>query len=378
MGGRWTASSPTGLRVAQEVLRHGPLSRAELARRFGLTPGTITKLTKPLLADGLLVDGVPGTSGGGAQVGRPSAPLDVAPSDETFAGLKVTGDHVYGVVTDIRANVVRAADAPLPGRRPDQVADAVTALVTTLAEGTDPTGIGVALGGSVSNGVVQRAGFLDWHDVDLGALLHARLGRPVVVENDVLAVTEATHWFGESRGLDRFALVTVGAGVGLGLVVHGELVADDDVGLGLVGHLPLDPLGPVCYAGHRGCANAIITIKAITSAVSLAVGRPVDYDEVLDLALAGDPAARRVVDDAGRALGRFVALVANIALPRLVVVGGEGARLATVAQAQVRETLDAHRKPGARPVEVVVQSGSLGEWARGAAVVAIQDHVGAR
>ncbi|WP_454299234.1 ROK family protein [Salana multivorans] len=157
-----------------------------------------------------------------------------------------------------------------------------------------------------------------------------------------------------------------------------SFVADDDVGLGLVGHLPLDPFGPVCYAGHRGCANAMLTAGSIASAVSLAKGRPVDYDEALDLALAGDAAARRVAADAGHALGRFVALVANIALPRLVVVGGEGARLATVAEAQVREALDAHRKPGARPIEVVVQSGSLGEWARGAAVVAIQDHVGAR
>lgn len=376
MGTRWQASSATGLRVAQEVLRHGPLSRAELARRFGLTPGTLTKLTKSLIADGLLLEGEPGRDG--AQVGRPSAPLDLARTEETFVGVKITGNHLYGVLTGIRAEVIREADRPLTGTSPEEVVDQIAELVEELAGSEPPTGVGVTLGGVVQGGTVLLAGFLRWRGVELAELIRTRHGIDVVIENDLLGVTEAAHWFGPERGLDQFAMLTIGAGLGLGVVVNGQLVTDQGAGLGLIGHIPLEPFGPVCPDGHRGCATAILTTSAVTGAVSVAKGRPVGYDEALDLAQEGDPAAARVVGDAGQALGRLIALVANIALPRLVVVGGEGARLATVAGPAMTEAIARGRDAEAPVVPVVVQDGGLAEWARGAAVVAIQAHVGAR
>ena len=109
--------------------------------------------------------------------------------------------------------------------------------------------------------------------------------------------------------------------------------------------------------------------------MSQAIGRPVSYPEALDLAASGEPAARRVVDDAGRGLGRLLAAIANLTMPETVVLGGEGVRLAEVAAAAIDTGLRADRDPRTRPIPLTIRSGENIEWCRGAAVVAIQTFV---
>jgi predicted NBD/HSP70 family sugar kinase len=159
------------------------------------------------------------------------------------------------------------------------------------------------------------------------------------------------------------------------LVIGGGVVVNEDSGIGLVGHWPLDPFGPVCPSGHRGCARSVLTLSAIVHGVSTALGRPVGYDEALDLAAAGEPAARRVVDDAGRGLGKLIAAVANLAMPQLVVLGGEGVRLVDVAADAVHEGMRLDRDPRTTPLPLFTTSGDNTEWCRGAAVIAIQTYV---
>lgn len=371
---KWAPGNGATRAVALEVLIHGPLSRSEVARRLDLSPGSLTRLSTPLIESGLLVEVGEQVDG---RVGRPSQLLDIVPGSRHFIGLKLMADAVTGVATDLRANVLRSASRPLPSREPEAVADRIAELVAELARDIPAvTALGLGVGGLLGeHGVVLSAPFLGWRDVPLGALVEARTGLPTVVENDLVALTEYEHWFGAGRGLDRFAVVTLGAGIGYGLVIHDEIVRNDEFGIGLVGHWPLDPFGPVCSEGHRGCAKAVLTDSAIAQAVSHALGRPLDYQAALDLADAGEPAARRVVDDAGRGLGRLLAAIANLTMPECVVLGGEGVRLADVAARAVETGLRADRDPRTRPVPLVIRSGDNIEWCRGAAVTAIQTYV---
>ncbi|WP_232422881.1 ROK family transcriptional regulator [Cellulosimicrobium cellulans] len=374
--GPWIPLSGPAHRIALDVLLDGPLSRAELSRRLDLSAGSLTRLTKPLLDAGLLVeveDPAPGS-----RVGRPSQPLDVVPGAHHFVGVKLTGDTAHGVLTTLRADTVATDDLPLTDHSPGAVAETVARLVADLAARAphDVTAVGVSLGGHVVGATdVVRAPFLDWADVPLGTMLRERTSLPTVIANDVTALTEATHWFGAGRGAATFALITLGAGVGFGLVAHGRLVTNDEASLGLVGHHPLDPAGPPCFLGHRGCATAMLAIGSITAQISIALGRPVGYDEALDLALAGDRAARRVVDDAGGALGRLVAAAANFTMPDRIVLGGEGVRLADVAHDALLAGLHSDRDPLARDPQLATLSPSFTEWASGAAVIAIQTFV---
>ena len=129
-----------------------------------------------------------------------------------------------------------------------------------------------------------------WHAVDLEEEKAVERctsvladGLPVVVENDVVALTEAERWFGLGRGIDDFAVVTTGAGVGYGLVIHGRQVITRDTGLGLGGHFPLDPTGPICADGHRGCSTAMLSTTSMCASAAVGLGRLVSYEELLAL-----------------------------------------------------------------------------------------------
>jgi predicted NBD/HSP70 family sugar kinase len=374
----WVPEPGAAQAVALEVLLHGPISRSEIARRLDLSAGSLTRLSTPLINSGLLVE-VDESSAG--RPDRRSRPLDIVPDSQHFVGLKVTGDAVLGAVTDLRAQVVATTAARLDSRAPEAVARVIADVSRELA-GRVPsvTAIGVGIGGRVDrDSVVRSAPFLEWEDVALAAMIEAELNVPTVVDNDVVAFTEAEHWFGAGRGLQRFAVITIGAGIGYGLVAHDRIVISDDSGLGLVGHWPVDPFGPLCPAGHRGCARSMLTNTAIAQAASLAIGHTIDYDETLDLAEHGEPAARRVVDDAGRGLGRLFAAVGNLTVPERIVVGGEGVRLVDVAADAVREGIRIDRDPRSADLDLVTTPGDDTEWCRGAAVLAIQRFVvGAR
>ncbi len=376
--GAWRPLSGPSRQVALEILLHGPLSRAELSRRVGLSPGSLTRLTKPMVESGLLVEVEGGPTD--ARVGRPSQPLDLDPESHHFVGIKLTGDSAIGVLTTLRADVIASAERPLVDPTPSAVAELILELTDDLAlqvpGGAPISGLGVSVGGRVANNSEVRWGpYLNWVDVPLGEILAAHTSVPIVVANDLTSLTEATHWFGAGRNTDRFVLLTIGAGVGYGLVIHNRTVDSPDLSIGLIGHHPLLPDGPRCERGHHGCAISLLTVGAISDQVSTAVGRPVEYEEALDLAAKGDPAASAVVNRAGRALGKLIAAAANFTMPELVVLGGEGVRLAEVAHDELLAALHADRNPSGAEIPMVLQPADFSEWARGAAVVAIQTFV---
>ncbi|WP_329377765.1 ROK family transcriptional regulator [Streptomyces sp. NBC_01716] len=375
----WTPLSGATHAVALEVLLRGPLSRSELARRLDLSAGSLTRLAKPLLDSGLLVES--GTSHE-PRAGRPTRPLDIVADAHHFIGAKITHESVHAVLTTLRAEVVASARADLPDRDPASVVAVLRSLAAELVAQLPPgtthiAAAGVSLGGCVADhATVTQAPFLEWEDeVPLGALLFDALGVPTAVDNDLLALTRAEHWFGAARGHDRFAVLTVGAGIGYGLVVHDRVVDSPDAGVGLLGHFPLDPLGPLCPRGHRGCATAMLSMASLRAAASVGLRRDVPYDECLELAAAGDPVAGPLVMASGRALGRLIAAVANLTLTTEIVLTGEGSRLAEVADEALRDGLAYDRDPRAAAVSLDVRPVDFGLWARGAAVTAIQAYV---
>jgi predicted NBD/HSP70 family sugar kinase len=368
----------SGRELVREVLIHGPIARAELGRRLGLSPASLTRLSKPFLDQGLFVEGAVELAGA---VGRPAKPLDVQADLQQFVGIKLTGDQAHGVLTDLRARTLGEHVADLGGHSPKEVVEAVVAVVTALAGpgGAELAGVGVSIGGKVTGQqVVLRAPFLEWREVDLGGMLSGRLGLPVVVENDVVALTEAERWFGLGRGIDDFAVVTIGAGVGYGLVIHGRQVITPDTGLGLGGHFPLDPTGPICADGHRGCSTAMLSTTSMCASAAVGLGRVVTYEELLALAASGNAVAVQVVGTAGRSLGRMIAAVANLTMVGAVVLSGEGIGLVDVpvAASEMRAGIAADRDPDASEVRVLTGDADFGAWARGAAAVAVQARIG--
>ncbi|MFJ6001758.1 ROK family protein [Arthrobacter sp. NPDC092385] len=364
------APSSPARALAREVLIRGPISRADLAARLGLSVASLTRLSKPLLDAGVLRESDEVTA---AAIGRPVRPLEVSPDAHRFVGVKLTGGAASAVATNLKADVVGSSERALPSHDVEDVIDAIVGALADLGPLEEFSGIGISIGGKVdSDATVLRAPFLGWRDVPLAGLVQERTGLPAVVENDVVALTIAEQWFGAGRGEKDFAVLTVGAGVGYGLVINDTVIAPPDAGLGLVGHYPLDPTGPRCREGHRGCSSAVLTIPAICSQFAASTGEQRTYDEILGLAGEGHPVAGAVVQAAGEALGLLVSAVANLTMVELVVLSGEGMDLADVASEPLRRSIEYHRDPEAAPVRLSRQPSDFAQWARGAAAVVIQ------
>ena len=372
----WVPQSSQSRAVALEVLLHGPISRTDIAKRLDLSPGSLTRLSTPLIESGLLVE-IDSDERGDTKTGRPSKPLDVVAGSRHFIGMKLTGDDVTAVITDLKANVVAKGHRRLISQTPEAVVVQIASLASEMAEYADEiTALGIGIGGLVNNkSEVLNAPFLGWETVALGSIVETQTGIPTVVNNDVIAFTEAEHWFGAASGISKFAVITLGVGVGFGLVIHNQIVIDDDYGLGLVGHWPIDPFGPLCPSGHKGCARTMLTQSAIIQAVKTTLDREFSYEDILQMAANGEPVSRRVVNDAGQGLGKLIAGVANLTSPELIILGGEGVGLVEFASEAVQEGIREHRDPRAKKIRLVTTLGDNTEWCRGAAVLAIQQYV---
>lgn len=366
------ALADSALELARLVLVRGPISRGDLAQELKLSVASLTRLSKPLLDAGLLIEGELVADG---TVGRPVRLLDVRGDSAHFVGVKVTGDLLQAVLTDMRATILAVATLPLAETSPEAVVAGIVELVEQLSaqEAVTLTGVGVSLGGQVRpDGVVHRAPFLGWKDVPLAQMLAQQLGLPVVADNDVTALAAAEQWFGAGKETADFAVITIGAGVGYGLVIHDHVRRTVDTGLGLGGHFPLDPNGPFCMDGHRGCSTAMLSIPSVCAQISTALGHPVTYSQALELAAGGNRVAEAVFAAAANGLGKLIAATANLTMVNTVVLGGEGIALFAATESTVRGALAADRDPEAAPVSLRVASADFTEWARGAAAVAIQ------
>ena len=361
-------------RIITLLLRSGPMPRVELARRLSLTPAALTKLTRQLLEIGVLKQVERPETG---STGRPAQPLAVDPCYAAFVGVKLTGDHAYAVLTDLAGTVLEATATELGRRDSSSVCEKIIDLVNNLRCRSDAAGVGISLAGPVirARGHVVSSPFLGWEAIDLAAELEPRLGVPVVVENDLRALTTAQHWFDDT--LTSFALVTFGAGIGCGLVLDDRLVNGSSGAAGLIDHLRIDDHGPMCARGHRGCVSSYATTASILRAAGQqeSTGSPQQLAEVGASARQGDQHASAVLHDAGYAIGCVIGTVCNVTGPGRVILSGEGAELYDTLEESLRCGIATVMHPVLQPIPVTVARLSFTDWARGAAVVAIQHHL---
>ncbi|WP_151484435.1 ROK family protein [Streptomyces albicerus] len=375
------AHTPAAAQIFTTVLSHGPLTRSDMAARAGLSAAAVTKAVRPLIEAGYLMEDADDEAR--PSLGRPANPVRVDGGRALFIGVKVTADEIIAVLTDLCCRIRVARHVPLESREPKAVLASIAALAQELLTeadgfGVPVQGLGVAVSGDVDRaaGAVRFSPFLEWRDLPLGELVEMTTGLPVTVDNDVRALTVAEQWFGAGVGLSDFAVVTVGAGIGCGLVVHGKVVSGAHGVAGEIGHVVIDPTGPPCHCGNRGCAEAIAADPAIVTAVRTATGLPVaDAAQALDLARQGDPGAREVYARAGDAIGRAIATVANLLGPERVIISGEGLAAYDLFAEQIRDAFASSAFGTAAQCDLLTRPLPFDEWARGAAATAIQSFI---
>jgi N-acetylglucosamine repressor len=362
--------------VFQVVHRHGPVSRVDIAARLQLSAAAVTHITSDLIERGLVFEARKDDERGG--VGRRRILLEVAYDAAYVAGIKVSSVGLTCALTNLNAKVIHASQRPLASTQPDDVVDAIEAAFRELETRLERplAALGVNLPGLVDadRETVRHSPLLGWSQVPLGRMLEARLGVSVLVENDVNALALAEAWFGCGRSHDGFLVVTLGRGVGLGIVINGEVYRGPHGGAGELGHVLLEQGGPATRYAAPGTVEAFLSDDALEREARRRVpGFPQDGDatHLAELAQRGDRDARSVYADHGRALGRTLSLLVNVFAPSLIVLSGEGMRAPELLLETAQTELDrlAFGDLGTR-ARLVVEPWGDDAWARGAAALA--------
>lgn len=312
--------------VLRAIALHGPISRADLARQLGLSGPTVTLVTKDLLAQGIVheVDRSPSSGG------RPATLLQLVSSAALAVGVKLAPDRIVGVHVDLAGEVVRRFEAPMTSSGTSAIDELITCLRANLPSGDVPLiGIGVGLPGVVAPGAdgVTTSSLMHWDALPLASTLAEALNAPVVLDNDVNTLAVAETLVVRDPQVEDFLVVTLGRGIGLGIVVR-DSVYRGAMGAGEFGHVVIDREGPLCECGNRGCLEAHISDPALLArarAMGL-IDSDADMTALQILAESGNPGAVGIFGDAGRVLGQHVANLVNVLGPALVLVSGEGSQ----------------------------------------------------
>jgi predicted NBD/HSP70 family sugar kinase len=357
--------------VLDAIRRAGDgLARAEVARRTGLSPQTVTNVARRLLDLGLVVE-----EGEAARVGpgRPGTLLRLNPPSRYAVGVHLDPATMTFVLLDLSGAVVAQAQVPTPvPEDPGAVVDGLVAEIEGLIDGAGVDrervlGVGIAVPGpiDVEAGVVLDPPHLPgWHDVPLRDAVAERTGLRVVLDKDVIAAASAHLWAPVQHASD-FVFFYLGTGVAVSTVLHDEVVRGVSGNAGESGHLIADPDGAACWCGRRGCLGAVLRAEALAeqgraAGISLpdwGDGDPRSVDRAVTAlcaaADAGHAGAREVLVRAGRSVGRAAGVLTDLLDVPAVLVGGPlWDRIAPAATPALEAEVAAHPVPGGYPVTV--------------------------
>lgn len=349
-------------------------SRADVARKTGLTRPTVSTIVAELMEEGLIEEVGQGQSDGG----KPPILLGVVDDARHLIGLDLANSEFRGAVTDLRGRVIHRESLPIQ----EQDGDAALVLVYELcarliAAATKPVlGIGIGTPGLIDaqKGIVRKAVNLDWQNLALRERVESRYQLPVYIANDSHVAALAEYIFGQQRKTPNLVVVKVGRGVGAGIVLHGHLYYGDGSGAGEIGHVRVVEQGIRCRCGHTGCLETVTSSQAIVKqARLLAQADPhsllwqlapaldaITTDVVLQAFQAGEPAVQQIIADVGRYLGMAVANLVGVLNMQHIMIAGSVARFGAPLLAAIEQAMR-HSSMALLADETQVQLSKLGQ-----------------
>jgi predicted NBD/HSP70 family sugar kinase/biotin operon repressor len=313
------------LRVLEALRKDGPSSQASLARSVDLSPATVNNIVKILKDEGA-VEMQPLN-------GRESLVALIA-SQGAVVSIQVNVASMHGVLFNFGlgrrhdAEVIFEEGTDAEGGSPAIALEMIRGLAAKAGvEVTELAGVAVAMQAPIARpaGTIASWARLQlpaWQDIVIEDALAAELGVPVIVENDANLAALAEWTWGAGRGVNDFLYVACSSRIGGGFVINGSIYRGGDGMAGEIGHMMLEPGGPVCFCGSRGCLTTMASERSILSALEASGGIQRTLSEVIEAAKQGDPACQRVLYETGRHLGRALASTAKVMAPSMIVIGG--------------------------------------------------------
>ncbi|MEZ4445009.1 MAG: ROK family transcriptional regulator [Polyangiaceae bacterium] len=314
--------------VLEMVWWEQSISRAEIARRTGLSRSTVSNITDELFETGLLRNAGEGQSIGG----KPPKLLGFNDDRYGILGVELGATHIGVVLTNLRGRIVHWERVEHDVRGdPEGTLEQLFALITEAAHRRERgmrrvVGIGVAVPTPVDpakpNAFSPRV-LPKWGDVRLSDALEARFGVPVVVDNDANLGALAECWWGAGRNGRDLAFIKLGTGIGCGFVINQEIHRGATFLAGELGHLAIQRDGPLCDCGRPGCLVKYLGRAAVLDrARELCASPPASIPELIAAAERGEEGATTVLAEAAEHLAVAVVNLVNLVNPATVVFGG--------------------------------------------------------
>ena len=331
------------LAILNVLQQNNRISRVEIAKITGLTPATVSNITNKLLE--LKLIHVIGT--GSSKGGRRPLILEFHPEAFYLAGLKIGISKTIAIIMDLHGKILLKKRLPsFEERAGSSVFKDILDLVHQVIAGSGVPlekimGIGVSFPGlvDVEKGVgVYAPRIPEWRDVPLVELIRKEFSMFCTLENDSRASALGEARFGAGRGYRNSFFINMGPGIGSGIIVNGDLYRGSNTTAGEFGHITVNPTGPECVCGNRGCLEVMASGLSIVYSAMRAVdsgrrtvirdmvckgGERITADMVVRAAREGDGVARSLIREAANYVGMALADVINLLNPDAVIIGGD-------------------------------------------------------
>ncbi|MFX3632265.1 MAG: ROK family protein [Candidatus Pristimantibacillus sp.] len=336
--------------VLEAVLKHAPLSRAQISEITGLNKATVSSLVQDLIDSHLVVENGPGQSSGG----RKPVMLLFNGQAGYAVGVDLGVNYIRGVLVDLEGHV--SAELQHSLNRQHQREFTLKHLIQCIEELMSKApaspygiiGIGVGVPGIVDDqGTILFAPNMEWKQVELQRMLEERFELPVTIDNEANAGAQGEQKYGAGRGIAHQIYVSVGIGIGTGIILNKELYKGASGFSGELGHLSIEYGGKPCRCGNEGCWELYASENVL-----LERAEPLGFDSLeglLEAAEAGDERVRQLFYSIGEYLGVGISNIVNVFNPDVVIIGNRMSRAKVwmeeaVQESVARRTLPYHRE----------------------------------
>ncbi|MCL4511864.1 MAG: ROK family protein [Bacteroidetes bacterium] len=329
--------------VFANIFYNGPITQREISRISGLSFTTTAAIVSRLKKRGIIERSIESSTNGG----RPAALYRCNPSYRYVMGIEAQHDKLYLIVSDLAGHVLSRSTTPFDKKIGkdgflDLLLQAVKNLIDSFkGQSTRFLGVGIGVGGLVDpkDGSVSILSHLpDWGNLSLKSIVEGEFHLKVFVQNNSDAAALGELRYGLGRGKRNFLFINVKDGIGMGIVLNGELYMGTSGTAGEFGHITVDDHGPVCTCGNVGCLETLTSVPAlvqnakksitqgVTSMIKEIAGgdlNAITFPVLLEAAKQEDKLAYKLFTDVGRYLGEGIVSLVNLLNPELIIIGGD-------------------------------------------------------
>jgi predicted NBD/HSP70 family sugar kinase len=379
--------------VLDTLRQFGPISRIEISEKLDLSRSTVTGITARLLKEGLIdfaKEPATGPADSNLTRGRPRIGLTLNPKAAYAVGVRIAISQITVSVTDFVCDVIGSSVLPFRSARqaPEVVADVVEDVVRRAVVDCRLTLNDIkAICAGVPGVVDSASGICHWSpafsrgDVPFAKLLAERLGIPTVIENHTIPLATAETMFGSGQGIGNSVVITLGHGVGLGIIIDGKVYRGSHGFASELSHTKITEGGPLCECGQRGCLEAHIGFLGLLRQAGEEITGPVSDDargreqkvmELIDKARAGNEHLQVVFRMMGTRLGRALANLVGILDPERIIFSGPNIESSDLWLDPMKaELFRSVRAPLKGRLDFVLDQRDDVFWARGAAALVL-------